>query len=421
MIDAYVARSSSECTMCGQRGDEKSLRRIGKDELAGFCADMRALFIGWKDARVCKRHVRRSRLVRPTSRDLRTVIDLAEGHGDSSQGVAQMRDQQRRVKEDEVTEDSPYMRYSRSMATCHLQQLTGLPSHDAFADLYRDLFRHTFTLTRTPPKWRLPTMNAKTGLMFTLACLRLGLTVPVVGAMFGLEPTAARRTLSFFTDELFALATHPGVKGRVYFPSEDDAASMLGPEWWLRERLRLVADCATVPVARCRESPQVASVTADPEEPGHSCVKLLFLCLPNRYVVGVHGPHRPSTATNHVLDAALAEVPGYLKASQSWAADQVFAGQTFDEVRVEERGEEWDSAAQNRRYGCALTPPVAGTIPACACPRPLTCDTMTHERFTPPMLNIGQCVCCETWVLVVAGCVAGLFFSFIIAIIVMYV
>ena len=264
-------------------------------------------------------------------------------------------------------------------------------------------------------------MNAKTGLMFTLACLRLGLTVPVVGAMFGLEPTAARRTLSFFTDELFALATHPGVKGRVYFPSEDDAASMLGPEWWLRERLRLVADCATVPVARCRESPQVASVTADPEEPGHSCVKLLFLCLPNRYVVGVHGPHRPSTATNHVLDAALAEVPGYLKASQSWAADQVFAGQTFDEVRVEERGEEWDSAAQNRRYGCALTPPVAGTIPACACPRPLTCDTMTHERFTPPMLNIGQCVCCETWVLVVAGCVAGLFFSFIIAIIVMYV
>ena len=46
---------------------------------------------------------------------------------------------------------------------------------------------------------------------------------------------------------------------------------------------------------------------------------------------------------------------------------------------------------------------------------------MTHERFTPPMLNIGQCECCETWVLVVAGCVAGLFFSFIIAIIVMYV
>uniref|UniRef100_A0A7S1QJN2 Uncharacterized protein n=1 Tax=Neobodo designis TaxID=312471 RepID=A0A7S1QJN2_NEODS len=81
----------------------------------------------------------------------------------------------------------------------------------------------------------------------------------------------------------------------------------------------------------------------------------------------------------------------------------------------------WETAAALRSYGCRLTPPVAGTIPACACPRPLTCDTLTHEKFNPPGLDIGQCVCCETWVLAVAGTITGLFFALVILVIFVYV
>ena len=46
---------------------------------------------------------------------------------------------------------------------------------------------------------------------------------------------------------------------------------------------------------------------------------------------------------------------------------------------------------------------------------------MRHERFNPPMLDIGQCVCCETWVLAVAGTVCAIFFSLVIAVIFCYV
>jgi hypothetical protein len=81
----------------------------------------------------------------------------------------------------------------------------------------------------------------------------------------------------------------------------------------------------------------------------------------------------------------------------------------------------WETAAPLRRYGCALRPPVAGTIPACSCPTVLTCIEMRHQKFTPPNLNIGQCVCCTTWVMAVAGTVSGLFFAGLLWVIYQYV
>jgi hypothetical protein len=81
----------------------------------------------------------------------------------------------------------------------------------------------------------------------------------------------------------------------------------------------------------------------------------------------------------------------------------------------------WETAAAFRRYGCSLRPPVAGTIPACSCPSILTCMEMRHEKFTPPNLDIGQCVCCTTWVMAVAGCITALFFAFLLYVIYEYV
>jgi len=66
-----------------------------------------------------------------------------------------------------------------------------------------------------------------------------------------------------------------------------------------------------------------------------------------------------------------------------------------DIVAAQYRVAGWETAEAGRRYGCRLTPPVAGTVPPCACPSSLTCETLRHPSFTPPNVDIGQCVCCE--------------------------
>lgn len=69
----------------------------------------------------------------------------------------------------------------------------------------------------------------------------------------------------------------------------------------------------------------------------------------------------------------------------------------------------WDTAQENRRYGCNLKPPASGTIPPCTCPAILACQEFRHKSFQPPNLNIGRCVCCKPWVMGVAGSCTALF------------
>lgn len=81
----------------------------------------------------------------------------------------------------------------------------------------------------------------------------------------------------------------------------------------------------------------------------------------------------------------------------------------------------WREAEPLRRYGCALQPPVAGTVPPCSCPEVLVCKEYTHPRFTPPGLDIGQCVCCKPWVFAVSSIISGAFFIWILFVIVTWV
>ena len=81
----------------------------------------------------------------------------------------------------------------------------------------------------------------------------------------------------------------------------------------------------------------------------------------------------------------------------------------------------WRDVVEGRRYGCKLSPPVAGTIAPCTCPATLRCATYTHKLFTPPNLDIGQCVCCTEWVLGLAGTAASLALVAVLAIIYFYV
>jgi hypothetical protein len=74
----------------------------------------------------------------------------------------------------------------------------------------------------------------------------------------------------------------------------------------------------------------------------------------------------------------------------------------------------WTTATAGRRYGCALMPPVQGTVSPCQCPLIYQCSTFTSPVFNPPGLNIGMCTCCAGPVLALAcglscGFLAGLY------------
>lgn len=77
----------------------------------------------------------------------------------------------------------------------------------------------------------------------------------------------------------------------------------------------------------------------------------------------------------------------------------------------------WESATSGRRYGCRLTPPASGTIPPCECPAILSCEGFRHRLFTPPNLDIGQCVCCKQSIMVAAGTVTAVFLATLLAVI----
>jgi hypothetical protein len=81
----------------------------------------------------------------------------------------------------------------------------------------------------------------------------------------------------------------------------------------------------------------------------------------------------------------------------------------------------WSTAMPGRSYGCALTPPVVGTVAPCSCVDIYTCEEMRHASFTPPDLNIGECLCCKPYLMAIAGCCASIIFLFIIYVILMWV
>ena len=81
----------------------------------------------------------------------------------------------------------------------------------------------------------------------------------------------------------------------------------------------------------------------------------------------------------------------------------------------------WDSAEGLRRYGCALAPPVSGTIAPCGCPSHLSCGELRHATFTPPNLNIGACQCCAGWIMAVASVIIASVFAGILYIVYAYV
>lgn len=87
----------------------------------------------------------------------------------------------------------------------------------------------------------------------------------------------------------------------------------------------------------------------------------------------------------------------------------------LDALRYRAAG--WTTAEERRQYGCALTPPAAGTIPPCTCSLIHVCDEFRHSSFQPPGLNIGRCVCCREWVLAIAATVTAVFLSLVLFVI----
>ena len=81
----------------------------------------------------------------------------------------------------------------------------------------------------------------------------------------------------------------------------------------------------------------------------------------------------------------------------------------------------WTDIERGRQYGCKLTPPVSGTVAPCTCDTIYACDSYSKDIFEPPGLDIGRCVCCETWVLGVAGSITALFLLGVVFVIYMYV
>jgi hypothetical protein len=81
----------------------------------------------------------------------------------------------------------------------------------------------------------------------------------------------------------------------------------------------------------------------------------------------------------------------------------------------------WTDVEVGRAYGCHLVPPVIGTISPCTCPVGLTCQSYAQDVFTPPGLDIGRCVCCQPWVLAIAGILGSAFYLGLLYLVYAYV